>query len=134
MFNGNGITLLAYEEYLCKDLDVSNDDLKNLQEIFGYCDKNYGNNYPSFVNEVLQNPKHIIMNMFSDLEKGSYKFSFCVGQVSDNSTTIETIIYNPHSGDIEKEFCYEFTNRFLGLNDNNQLDLIFKTCEETQKY
>lgn len=128
-----GTALLAYEEYLCKGLDVSNDDLKRLQEVFKYYDDNYSDDFPSLTNEALQYPKNIIINMFNDIEKDDYKFSFQVGSVNDNSTTIDVSMYNSHSGNIERDFEYVYNNKALGINADNQLGLAFMACQETKK-
>lgn len=64
-----GISLLTYEEFLCKGLKVSDKDLKRLTEIFNYYDNEFGDDYPSLTNEILQNSDRLISDYFKDSNK-----------------------------------------------------------------
>ena len=61
-----GISLLAYEEFICKGLKVSNKDLEKLKEIFNYYDEEFSDDYPSLTNEILQDSDKLINDYFKD--------------------------------------------------------------------
>lgn len=128
-----GTALLAYEEYLCKDLDVSDEALKRLQDIFDFYDERYSDDYPSLANEVLQSPVNIIFDMFGDFEKDGYNFDFHLGHLTDDTTSIEVVVSDRNTGYTENELDFDFENKTLDSNNNDTLNIILKATQEVRK-
>ena len=61
-----GISLFAYEEFICKGIKVSDKDLERLTKIFDYYNEEFSDGYPSLTNEVLQNVDILINDYFKD--------------------------------------------------------------------
>lgn len=61
-----GISLFAYEEFICKGLKVSDKDLEKLTEVFNYYDEEFSDDYPSLTNEILQDSDRLISDYFKD--------------------------------------------------------------------
>ena len=110
-----GTALLAFEEHICKGLDVGKEELKNLQEIFDYYDEYYSDHYPSLANEALQSSENLILEKFEDY------------------TSIAVNVINKQTGNIENDFECIYNNEKLGYEQDNYFDLVYKSCKETRK-
>lgn len=129
-----GTALLAFEEYVCKNLDVSNDELKRLQKIFDYYDEVYSDSYPSLLNSPLESVDTLILEKFGYFIKDGYKIKFNIGESTDEfNTSISVAIINEKTGDIEKDFECIYSNEKLGYESDNYFDLVFLACQETRK-
>ena len=128
-----GIALLAYEEYLCKGLNVSSEALKNLQDIFDFYDERYSDEYPSLTNEVLQNPINVIFSMYGDFEKDGHHFSFQLAHITNDTTSIEVIVSDSKTGYEENVLNFDFDNKTLDSKNNDNLKTILLATIDIRK-
>ncbi len=106
-----GIALLAYEEFLCKGLKVSNTDLKRLENVFEFYDEKYSNDYPSLTNEVLQNSNTLICKYFSSLVKDNqYGADINLLRQSNDSSCFDITIFDKHTGIPETYLPFEISH------------------------
>lgn len=132
-----GIAILAYEEFISKGLKVSDKDLEKLTEIFGYYDEELSDDYPSLVNEALQDCDILITNYFSDekfTDKDGYKINLNYAGNDNSSTSFEVEIVDNKTGILENRLNYNvndsFTNSDFGKDSFNT---IYNACEEVKK-
>lgn len=129
-----GTALLAFEEHICKGLDVGKEELKSLQEIFDYYDESYSDHYPSLINEALESPENLILEKFGYYTKDGYLIKFNIGDSTDEDyTSIAVMVINQQTGNIENDFECVYSNEKLGYEQDNYFDLVYKSCKETRK-
>ena len=127
-----GPALLAFEEFICRGLEASDEDLMNLQELFCFYDENYSDQYPNLMNEKLSNCDVLISDLFGNFEKDGYTIELQTGSVTDTTTSIEVMVSNS-AGITENEFQCFYDNKDLGVSPDNYFGLIFRAFKETRK-
>ena len=132
-----GISLLAYEEFICKGLKVSNEDLEKLTEVFDYYDEELSDDYPSLTNEVLQNSDNLICDYLKDnntIEKDGYKIDINLAGRSENGTSFNIEITDKQTGILEDELNYNVKDKFINSDyGKDSFNTIFNAYKEVQK-
>ena len=118
-----GISLLAYEQFICKGLKLTDKDTKKLSDVFDFYNQKMSEDFPSLVNEALQNMDTLICNYFSGFEKDRYKFRISYVGIIEKDT-----------GVFVDEITYTITDKFIGCNyDKDSFNTTFKACQEIRK-
>lgn len=132
-----GISLLAYEEFICKGLKVSNEDLEKLTEVFDYYDEELSDDYPSLTNEVLQNSDNLICDYLKDnniIEKDGYKIDINLAGRSENCTSFNVEITDKQTGVLENEINYNVDDNFINSDyGKDSFNTVYKAWKEVQK-
>ena len=132
-----GISLLAYEEFISKGLEVNDEDLEKLTEVFDYYDEELSDDYPSLTNEVLQNSDNLICDYLKDnntIEKDGYKIDINLAGRSENGTSFNVEITDKQTGILEDEINYNVKDKFINSDyGKDSFNTIFKAYKEVQK-
>lgn len=128
-----GISLLAYEEYICKNNKVSDKELKDLTDIFNYYDQKYSDSYPSLINEKLQNSQDLICENNSNFEKDGYNFKITYDKRTSDGTMFDVSVRNKDSLLFLDEFNYTITDKHIKSNYyDDSFGTTLKACKEVQ--
>ena len=129
-----GISLLAYEQFICKGLKLTDKDTKKLSDVFDFYNQKMSEDFPSLVNEALQNMDTLICNYFSGFEKDRYKFRISYLQRNSDETLFDVGIIEKDTGVFVDEITYTITDKFIGCNyDKDSFNTTFKACQEIRK-
>lgn len=129
-----GTALLAYEQFICKDLSLTDKDLKKLSDVFDYYDEKMSDDYPSLLNEALQNIDTLICYYFSDFEKDMYKFTITYLQRDSEETLFDVRMIEKDTGNFIDEVTYAINDKFIDCNyDEDSFNTTFKACQEIRK-
>lgn len=135
-FREIGISLLAYEQFICKGLKVSDKDLERLTKIFDYYDNNLSNDYPSLTNEVLQSCDTLINDYFKDtykIIKDDYKIDTnLTGRYKDTSYYDIEIL--DKTGYLVNNFKLTISDERTKSNyDKDSFNATYNACKEVNK-
>ena len=132
-----GISLLAYEEFLCKDLKVSDKDLERLTEVFDYYDEELSDDFPSLTNEVLQDCDTLICNCLNEnnsIEKDDYKIDINIAGRSDDSTSFNVEVIDKKTGVLENDINYNVKDKFTNSDyGKDSFNTVYNAFEEVHK-
>lgn len=128
-----GIALLAYEEFICKDLKVTNKDLSNLAKVFNYYDSRLSYDYPSLTNEALQNTNDLICNCFGRFEKDGYNIKITYGNRNHDSTSLNVGVIEKDTGNYVDEIYYTISDKYINCDySKNPFNTTIKACQEVK--
>ncbi len=128
-----GISLLAYEEFICKNDKVTNKDLKRLQNVFEYYDENYSDDFPSLTNKVLQDSDLLICETLA-FTKEDCKFQFEHSR-NGNSTTLNVSVKDKTNGFPLDELHYKVMDNSLNdRHSENYFNTIYSACEKVKNH
>jgi len=131
-----GISLLAYEEFLCKGLKVSDKDLKRLTEIFNYYDNTYSDDYPSLTNEILQDSDMLISDYFRDnnkIIKDNHNIDIKLSGRHDNTSYFNVKVKDKF-GYPESELKFSVEDKNIKSDyGKNSFNTTYKACEKVYK-
>lgn len=128
-----GIALLAYEEFICKDLKVTDEDLSNLTEVFNYYDKRLSDEFPSLTNEALQNSNDLICNCFGRFEKDGYNIRITYDKRTSDSTCFDVSIIEKDTGNYVDEIDYTISDKYINCDYyKNPFNTTVKACQEVK--
>lgn len=130
-----GISLFAYEEFLCKGLKVSDKDLKRLTEIFNYYDEVYSDDYPSLTNEILQESDKLIGEYFFDTNR--IKKDNLNLQINYSGRYYDTSLFNVEAYDStgypQGEFRFSVSDKTTKSNSGkDSFNATYNACKEVQ--
>ena len=132
-----GISLLAYEEFICKGLKVSDKDLERLTNIFEYYDEELSDDFPSLTNEALQNSDVLICDCLNDtnkLEKDGYEINIHWNGRSDNATSFDVEIVDKKTGVLESDINYNVKDEFINSDyGKDSFNTVYNAWEEVHK-
>lgn len=129
-----GISLLAYEEFICKGLKISDSKLKKLSDIFNYYDEHYSDEYPSLTNESLQNINDLICGYYSNFEKDGYNFKITYEDRTSDGTLLNVSVRENHSLILVDELQYTVTDKRINCEyDKDPFNTMIRACQEVQK-
>lgn len=130
-----GISLFAYEEFICKGLKVSDKDLERLTEIFNYYDEIYSDDYPSLTNEILQDCDKLIGEYFFDtdtIRKDDLNLSINYsGRYYDDS--IFNVEAYDKTGYPQGEFKFSISDKTTNSNyGKDSFNTTYNACKEVK--
>lgn len=131
-----GISLFAYEKFICKGLKVSDKDLEKLTEIFNYYDDEFSDDYPSLTNEILQDSDRLISNYFKDnnkIIKDDYNIDINLSERYDDTSYFDVRV--------KDKFGYPESELRFSVDDKNiksdygkdSFNTTYKACEKVYK-
>ncbi len=131
-----GISLLAYEEFICKGLKVSDKDLQRLTEIFDYYDEELSDDFPSLTNEVLQNVDTLISDFFKDekeIIKDDYTIKASLSCWENNKTNFDIEVLDK-TGYLYGSFRSSIDDKTTNSDFyKDSFNTIYNACEEINK-
>ncbi len=128
-----GISLLAYEEFICKNNKVTDEDLKKLEKVFKWYDKHWSDDYPSLANKILQDSSMLICNA-NTFEKDGHNFKFDYVR-NDFSTSFAIEVSDKSTGIIEDELHYEVKDSSINsCYDENSFNTMYNACEKVKNH
>lgn len=132
-----GISLLAYEEFICKGLKVSDKDLERLTKIFDYYDDELSDDYPSLTNEALQHSENLINDYFKDNDpviKDEFKVSANLIDRYNDETYFDVEVSEKGTGYLYSNFKCTINDKSTNSNYyKDSFNAIYNACEEVNK-
>lgn len=128
-----GISLLAYEEFICKGNKVTSKDLKKLEKVFKCYVERWSDDYPSLTNKVLQDSDMLICNA-NEFEKDGHKFTFDYCR-NDSSTSFVVEVREKKTGIIEDELHYEVKDSSINsCYGKDSFNTMYNACEKIKNH
>lgn len=128
-----GISLLAYEEFICKGNKITGKDLKKLEKVFKWYDEYCSDDCPSLTNRVLQDCDTLICNA-NEFEKDGYKFTFDYCR-NNSSTSFVVEVREKKTGIIEDELHYEVKDSSINSSyGKDSFNTMYNACEKIKSH
>lgn len=128
-----GISLLAYEEFICKGNKVTSKDLKKLEKVFKWYDEHWSDDCPSLTNRVLQDCDTLICNA-NEFEKDGYKFTFDYCR-NNSSTSFVVEVREKKTGIIVDELHYEVKDSSTNsCYEKDSFNTMYNACEKIKSH
>ena len=129
-----GIALLAYEEFICRDLKVTDKDISKLKEVFNYYDEKLSDDFPSLTNEALQDIDKLICDCFGRFEKDGYNIKITYDKRNpDKSLTFDVSVIEKDTGNYVDEINYTISDKYINSDySKDPFNTTIKACQEVK--